>query len=374
MTRPVGIGPVLVAVSDTARAAAQLPQLPLPVARTTADSVAVTAATPKLAPDPTPLVDPPPLKPEFLTAANAVLASVGSPDAPIPALYGVHLDLEHTMTSWKQFPGFLSQLRAIQVADPQHRPVVLDLNVHGNNGTGLKLAVPGDGDTLSASIASVAWVNQEIRKAGFHPGNLIVTSEACNGGHSYTSTVDGMDDEERDAAVTQARALVKEEGGATKLTGVELFDVLPTHPGQHAAVEADRGIVWIGRPTGVNFGGTVLAQVLTKHGLPGLVSEGAAAAHIRHRHFAISGRRVPPDSRLVVQNHLKGPVVSESEVTWPRDHRQRFAAKILTQAPDRRTDADSQVPPAPFDSGPDPTEVRPENPGTSANPDKDAEK
>ncbi|MBC7545632.1 MAG: hypothetical protein H7338_23125 [Candidatus Sericytochromatia bacterium] len=189
-------------------------------------------------------------------------------------LQDVHLDLEAVGGSWTAFPDFLKRLKGLQNADPDHRHVTLVLNVHGNNGTGLKVVSyrqadkVGINDAASAtdaagkpthvdvSIASAAQINEWLKEAGFDPDDVTIVSELCNGGKAYLVSVDGFNTPEKTAAITQAKKLATKEHVA--LGSVVFHD--PAQP------KADLTYHWIGRKSGGNTAGSVFLQVATGMG------------------------------------------------------------------------------------------------------------
>ena len=195
-----------------------------------------------------------------------ILASVDTPSDHRPVIPGLALDIEAAPTSWDQFPAFLSRLHAVQLAHGG-KHVTLDINVHGNNGTGFKLESDGRGGRQNVSLASAAWINARLREAGFTPADVTIVADACNAGHAYVTTIDGMDAAERHRAHTQAAKLAKED--KQDLGRFEIHDVLADKatPGTHAPT--DGAFHWIGRASGTTFAGTGFVQVLTGLGVPG---------------------------------------------------------------------------------------------------------
>ena len=257
-------------------------------------------------------------------AGKVIVAVVDTPDDPNPhGPLGLPVDQTRVLQAWSSpagegheydFKDFLKDLRQKQLDDPEHRPVVLDLNVHGNNGTGLKLSTyrysdpsaPPDQRQIvqDVSIASVAQINAWIKAAGFDPAEITVVLEACNAGPAYQVSADGLNTTERSAASTQATKLATKE--ATPAAKTEFFDP--------AAPKTDRTYLWIGRQNGGNPAGSVFLQYATGMGT-GVTGEVAAAP-------------------LVDLTTLKTPVaVSGARNPWPTAHFNEMMSVLQQRAP-----------------------------------------
>jgi hypothetical protein len=204
-----------------------------PVAKAAADAVAVT----------TPKQDRPPVD-------KSLFAVVLSPDRA-HTFADIRPDVAKAITSWNELPAILQDLR--QRSRASGEAVVLDLAVHGNNGTGLKVvsgAVKGE----VASITSIAEVNRMVKAAGFAPGEIVILTEGCNVHRSWTMSADGFTSTEKQAAIHQAQRLSAGHGG--KLAGApEIVDRGPT--------KADTSYLWLGRGPGTNWISTVFLQYVT---------------------------------------------------------------------------------------------------------------
>lgn len=177
---------------------------------------------------------------------QSLIAVVISPDVS-ETFADLRPDVLRPITSWQELPTILRELRE-QAAG---RRVVLDLAVHGNNGTGLKVVSSGVRGDI-ASITSVAEVNRMIRDAGYAPGEIIVLTEACNVHRSWVVSADGFTTAEREAATSQARRLASDRGLER---APEIIDSGPT--------AIDQQYEWRGRGPGTNWISTVMLQYLT---------------------------------------------------------------------------------------------------------------
>jgi hypothetical protein len=244
----------------------------------------------------------------------------------------VRLDLEEIGGSWDAFPDFLARLKAMQVAsgdEPKH--VTLILNVHGNNGTGLKMVdyrreagenEPAEGPNTHAdvSIASAAQINVWLKEAGFDPSQITVISEVCNAGPAYWGTIDGINaGETAKAKASAAKLAVKEH---VTLGAVEFHDP--------KAVKPDLTYLWIGRRNGGNTAGTVFLQAATGMGTNSVSGKVAAAPIVNLNtlgkpgqvKIAITGERNPwPDAHF------------DEMIDSLRSKTPRFFAPTTTPAP-----------------------------------------
>jgi hypothetical protein len=232
----------------------------------------------------------------------------------------VHLDLEEVAGSWDGFPDFLKRLKAMQDASGEHKPVTLILNVHGNNGTGLKMVSyhreAADGEPAAgsptredASIASAAQINAWLKEAGFDPSEVTVISEVCNAGPAYLATVDGFNPAEKAAATKQAQRLAEKEHVA--LGEVTFLDA--------KAFKADLTYHWIGRKNGGNAAGTVFLQAATGMGTAS-VSGKVAAAPI------VDLNKLGKPGKVVI-------AITGDRNPWPNDHFNELIDGLRTKAP-----------------------------------------
>jgi hypothetical protein len=232
----------------------------------------------------------------------------------------VRLDFEEVSGNWDGFPDFLKRLKVMQEEAGGDKHVTLVLNVHGNNGTGLKMVSyrreaangePEEGPATHAdvSIASAAQINVWLQEAGFDPSQVTIISEVCNAGPAYVATVDGFNAAETAAARKQAQRLAdKEHVALGKVTFVD-----------PKAAKANLTYHWIGRRSGGNTAGTVFLQAATGLGTTGVSGKVAAAP-------------------LVDLNRLGKPGQVRIAVTgdrnpWPDAHFNEMIAALRERAP-----------------------------------------
>lgn len=177
---------------------------------------------------------------------QSLVAVVISPDVS-ETFADLRPDVLRPIQSWQELPAILRDLRE-QAAG---RKVVLDLAVHGNNGTGLKVVSSGVRGDI-ASITSVAEVNRMISDAGYAPGEIVILTEGCNVHRSWVVSADGFTATERESATAQARQLATKRGLEKT---PEIVDRGPT--------AIDKQYEWRGRGPGTNWISTVLLQYLT---------------------------------------------------------------------------------------------------------------
>lgn len=177
---------------------------------------------------------------------QSLVAVVISPDVS-ETFADLRPDVLRPIQSWQELPAILQDLRE-QAAG---RKVVLDLAVHGNNGTGLKVVSSGVRGDI-ASITSIAEVNRMISEAGYAPGEIVILTEGCNVHRSWAISADGFTATERESATAQARQLATKRGLEK---APEIVDRGPT--------AIDKQYEWRGRGPGTNWISTVLLQYLT---------------------------------------------------------------------------------------------------------------
>lgn len=195
--------------------------------------------------------------------ADSLFAVVVSPDRQ-HTFADIRPDVIRSLASWNDLPAVLQDLRQRSQASGQ--AVVLDLAVHGNNGTGLKVVSESAAGEL-ASITSMAEVNRMIKAAGFAPGEIVVLTEGCNVHRSWTASADGFTATEKQAALHQAEHLSTSHGG--KLAAApEVVD--------HGPTKLDKSYLWLGRGPGTNWISTVFLQYVTGE------EDGAPLQDLRH--------------------------------------------------------------------------------------------
>jgi hypothetical protein len=181
---------------------------------------------------------------------KSLFAVVVSPDRQ-HTFADIRPDVVKAITSWNDLPAVLKDLR--QRSRESGQAVVLDLAVHGNNGTGLKVVSEGVQGEV-ASITSIAEVNRMVKAAGFAPGEIVLLTEGCNVHRSWTASADGFTATEKQAALHQAERLATGHGG--KLASApEVVD--------HGPTKLDSSYLWLGRGPGTNWISTVFLQYVT---------------------------------------------------------------------------------------------------------------
>jgi len=232
----------------------------------------------------------------------------------------VRLDLEEVAGSWDAFPAFLTKLKAMQEEAGGSKHVTLVLNVHGNNGTGLKMVsyrreakegepAVGPATHSDVSIASAAQINAWLKEAGFDPATVTIVSEVCNAGPAYWKTVDGLNPAETASAKTQAQRLAEKEH--VTLGRVAFHDPKGAKP--------DLTYHWIGRKSGGNTAGTVFLQAATGMGITAVSGKVAAAP-------------------IVDLNKLGKPgqvtiAVTGARNPWPDEHFNQMIEALRSKAP-----------------------------------------
>jgi hypothetical protein len=181
---------------------------------------------------------------------TSLFAVVVSPDRE-QTFADIRPDVLKPIATWKELPTVLKDLRERSRTTGQ--AVVLDLAVHGNNGTGLKVVANSAAGEL-ASITSMAEVNRMVKEAGFAPGEIVILTEGCNVHRSWTASADGFTATEKQAAIHQAERLASGHGG--KLAAApEVVD--------HGPTKLDKSYLWLGRGPGMNWISTVFLQYVT---------------------------------------------------------------------------------------------------------------
>jgi hypothetical protein len=187
---------------------------------------------------------------------------IGSADLTRTPVAGVSVNL---LKSWGDLRPLLDRLKVTldqrRKTDPQAH-LTLVLNVHGNNGTGFKLvtrtdtALPAGGRKRvdDVSVASSAFIQQELAAAGLKPEDVTLVSEACNGAHSYLVGIDGLSADEQARIKRQVRHLSTEDAADWKKADARNEFQLGTIEIRDAS--AGRGTArnygWVGWDKGVN--------------------------------------------------------------------------------------------------------------------------
>jgi hypothetical protein len=180
----------------------------------------------------------------------SLFAVVVSPDRA-HTFSDIRPDVLRPIDSWRELPAVLQDLKSRSQTSGQ--VVVLDLAVHGNNGTGLKV-VHGSASGDVASITSVAEINRMVKAAGFAPGQIVIMTEGCNVHRSWAISADGFTPTEKTGALRQADRLATSHG--TKLAGTpEIVD--------HGPTKVNKDYLWLGRGPGTNWISTVFLQYVT---------------------------------------------------------------------------------------------------------------
>lgn len=194
--------------------------------------------------------------------SHEAMAIIGSADLARAPVAGVGMNI---LSSWSDLRPLLTRMKASldqrRKTDPQAH-LTLVLNVHGNNGTGFKLvnetdtALPDGGKKRveTASVASSAFIQQELAAAGLKPEDVTLVSEACNGAHSYLVGIDGLSNDETARIKRQVKFLAQEDAADwRKANAKNQFEV-----GTVEIKDADRGkgtgrsYTWVGWEKGVN--------------------------------------------------------------------------------------------------------------------------
>lgn len=181
---------------------------------------------------------------------KSLFAVVVSPDRA-HTFADIQPDQMRAINSWRELPAILQALKTRSQATGQ--VVVLDLAVHGNNGTGLKV-VHGSAKGDVASVTSMAEVNRMVRSAGFAPGEIVILTEGCNVHRSWTNSADGFTAAEKAGVLHQAERLATGHGQKLASTP-EIVDSGPT--------QVDKDYQWLGRGPGTNWISTVFLQYVT---------------------------------------------------------------------------------------------------------------
>src|SRR5690606_30930828 len=128
--------------------------------------------------------------------------------------------------------------------------------------------VTTDGRTrreIRQSVASAAWVNEALLRAGFAPSDLTVISEACNAGRVHATTADGFSPAEVQRLQRQVNVLghydarywlyvdgERAKGFNPGRSAQDSYVVRPAEVLDARPSEAASGFAWLGYVSGVN--------------------------------------------------------------------------------------------------------------------------
>ena len=230
---------------------------------------------------------------------------IGSADVTRSPMAGIPVAI---LRNWGELrpalQGIKSGLDQKRRSDPLAH-LTIAFNVHGNNGSGFKLMnmtdtkLPTGGVKrhADASVASAAYIQQEMTAAGLKPEDVTVVSEACNGAHAYLTTVDGFSpDEAARVKRNVAKLALEDQEDWTKGKPTNRFEigqpVLFDATSAASRQSAKREFTWLGWSTGCNttysfvaYGAGQRTTVLQPDS-PGKVSPGSAKMVIYSRMVA----------------------------------------------------------------------------------------